>query len=89
MYTLTLTQDERAAFDWVGDRYATGDEVADILREYMDEDDEWSQEGDITFNLPEYAAWIIRELSEKEDSLWPCFAEELTAKMRNFCEEIV
>jgi hypothetical protein len=89
MYTLTLTQDERAAFDWVGDRYATGDEVADILREYMNEDDEWGQDGDLTFHLPEYAAWIIRELSEKEDEIWPCFADGLASKMCDFCYNIV
>ena len=30
MYTLTLTVDERRAFDWVGDRYNSG-KVADLL----------------------------------------------------------
>ena len=30
MYSLTLTADERQAFDWVGDRYNSG-KVADLL----------------------------------------------------------
>ena len=30
MYDLTLTADERQAFDWVGDRYNSG-KVADLL----------------------------------------------------------
>ena len=30
MYSLTLTADERRAFDWVGSRYNSG-KVADIL----------------------------------------------------------
>jgi hypothetical protein len=30
MYSLTLTADERRAFDWVGDRYNSG-KVADNL----------------------------------------------------------
>ena len=30
MYNLTLTADERQAFDWVGDRYNSG-KVADLL----------------------------------------------------------
>ena len=55
----------------------------------MNEDEEWSQEGDLTFHLPEHGAWHIREFCELEDMLFPCFSEELAAKMRIFCDEIV
>ena len=37
MYTLTLTADERRAFDWVGDRYNSG-KVADLLIDCIPED---------------------------------------------------
>ena len=37
MYTLTLTADERRAFDWVGDRYNSG-KVADLLSDCIPED---------------------------------------------------
>lgn len=44
MYSLTLTGEERDAFDWVGNRYSTGDDVADILKSCIPEreDDEWA-----------------------------------------------
>ena len=47
MYSLTLTADERRAFDWVGDRYNSG-KVADLLIDCLPEDREWGDEGDIT-----------------------------------------
>ena len=34
MYSLTLTADERRAFDWVGSRYNSG-KVADLLVDCM------------------------------------------------------
>lgn len=89
MYSLTLTQDERAAFDWVGGRYATGNNVSSILCEYLKEDQEWGQEGDITFEIPEHAAWKIRDLCEEEEMLFPCFGDNLVLKMTGFCSEIV
>jgi len=65
MYTLTLTADERRAFDWVGDRYNSG-KVASLLRDCIPEDREWSDDGDITFTIPEHIAWEINELAEEE-----------------------
>ncbi len=61
MYTLTLTADERRAFDWVGDRYNSG-KVADLLTDCLPEDREWGDDGDITFHIPEHVAWEINEL---------------------------
>lgn len=80
MYMLTLTKEERAAFDWVGGRYSS-DDVAKILMGFLPEGREWCDEGDITFMLPEHAVWEIDELAFEEGYLWPCFAPELAAKM--------
>jgi hypothetical protein len=44
MYTLTLTADERRAFDWVCDRYNSGN-VADLLLDCLPEDREWGDYG--------------------------------------------
>lgn len=88
MYNLTLTKDERDAFDWVGHRYAAG-EVSSLLMDCMPPDTEWDQEGDITFAIPEVTAWSINELAREEDHVWPCFDGELTMKMNEFCGRIV
>lgn len=89
MYELTLTQDERAAFDWVGDRYSTGDNISSILIDCLGEEQSWGDSGDITFLVPEHKAWEIMELAEQEDSLFPCFSDELRGKMLDFIDLIV
>jgi len=89
MYQLTLTKPERYAFDWVGYRYDTGDCVGNLLRQCLADGHEWDDAGDITFRIPEYVAWEINEKSEMEDGLWPCFADELKAKMQALCDSIV
>lgn len=89
MSQLTLTSDERKAFDWIGNRYATGDDVAMRLRRLLADGHEWDDAGDITFSIPEHVAWEISELSASEDSLWPCFADGLKSKMQTFCDSIV
>ena len=66
MYLLTLTADERRAFDWVGYRYNSG-KVADLLLDCIPEDREWGDNTDITFTIPEHVAWQINELAEEED----------------------
>ena len=55
MYTLTLTADERRAFDWVGDRYNSC-KFADLLIGCIPENREWDDDGDITFQIPEHVA---------------------------------
>lgn len=87
-YTLTLTTDERAAFDWVGMRYNAGD-VANLLYELVPVDQEWDDSNDITFNIPEHVAWEIYQLAEEEDFLWPCFAPDLVDKLQDFLWGIV
>jgi hypothetical protein len=88
MYQLELTSEERRAFDWVGERYNAG-QVASILIDYVPEDREWADEGDIAFDLPEHAAWEINRLAEEEDFLWPCFGGVLTAKLNDFLCQLV
>lgn len=89
MYDLTLTQDERIAFDWVGNRYLTGNKVAHLLTQCLPEGRSWEDEGEITFLVPESTAWEINDCCEQEDGMWPCFSDELTAKMHAFTEKIV
>ncbi len=89
MYTLTLTSDERQAFDWVGNRYATGYDFMLLLDECLTEDQSWYDEGDITFNVPEGSAWRLKELADSEDSRFPCYGRELTSKLETFLNDIV
>jgi len=89
MYTLTLTESEREAFDWVGNRYSNGNAMAKLICEGLPIDTEWGDKGDITFNIPESAAWAIAELAKEDDESFPCFSEDLTLKMLSFLERIV
>jgi hypothetical protein len=95
MYSLTLTGSERDAFDWVGHRYPNGDEMADILKQNIDpenEDDDfdyWNEPGDVEFHVCEADAWIIKDLAEQCDGHWPCFDYELREKMQHFVNQIV
>jgi hypothetical protein len=85
---LTLTADERRAFDWVGHRYNSG-KVADLSMDCIPEDREWGDDGDITFVITESVVWEIRELAEEEGYSWACFAPALAAKLNDFCWSIV
>lgn len=90
MYTLTLTQGERRAIDWIGDRYAHGNDL--YYRLWHDstavpDDADWDSPADITFTVPENVAWQIQEIV-KADNL-ACFAPELVSKLQEFCDRIV
>jgi hypothetical protein len=85
---LTLTSDERRAFDWIGTRYNSG-KVADLLSDCLPEGREWSDDGDITFEIPEHVAWEINELADAEGYSWACFAPSLTEKLNELCWGIV
>ena len=90
MYTLTLTHDERLAFDWIGFRYSNGREMADLLCDCSHVDsDAWQSKATITFSIPEHTAWGIVDLAEQDDMLFPCFADSLRSKMLSFCDRIV
>lgn len=82
MYRLELSEEDREAIDWVGGRYSHGSDLWFILADYG----EWDAEGSVVFEIPEHAAWDIRELLE--DSLFDCFSEELIDKIRTFLESI-
>jgi hypothetical protein len=88
VYSLTLTSDERQAFDWVANRYNSG-QVADLLSDCLPEHREWDDDGEITFDIPEHVAWQINELAEQEGYLWPCFAPDLVEKLNELCWGIV
>lgn len=89
IYHLTLTKSERAAFDWVGDRYHTGLAVKSILLNCIDGEAEWDDDFDIRFTVPEHRAWEIMDLAEKENNNWPCFDDSLCAKMWDFVDRII
>jgi hypothetical protein len=88
MYILSLTANERQAFDWVGERYNSG-KVADLLLECVPKDREWGDNCDITFTIPEHIAWQINELAEEESYSWACFAPDLAEKLNELCRSIV
>lgn len=91
MYTLLLTHGERKAIDWVGHRYGNGDDLYRVLWTKClaePEDADWDEPVDITFTIPESAAWAINEIREAENG-WPCFADALRDKLDEFCAEIV
>lgn len=89
MYSLKLTASERAAIDWVGGRYATGDQLRSILMGCLEPDEEWSDGGELIFRLAEHKAWEINELFREEQMLFPCFSAALAGKLQRFSDQIV
>lgn len=97
MYPLILTHEERKAIDWIGNRYATGEEFKELLFNHevewssntLDNSYPWQEHYDITFNIPEHAAWRICELFEEEDFTFPCFSEEFKSKLLEWYWRIV
>ena len=63
--------------------------VADLLSDCIPEDREWSDDGDITFTIPEHVAWEINELAEEEHYSWACLAPSLAGKLNDLCWGIV
>lgn len=94
-YTLTLTDDELDAMDWVGHRYWWGNDMATALDECPNDiPDSWDSGEQaypptVTYTVPEHVAWTIRDNLEAEDSWMPCADDELAAKLRAFCDRIV
>ena len=79
MYNLTLTSSERKAFDFNGYRYFWGDDAQSILIECMGPDDEWDNDDDITFIIPEHMAWELNEHWDRED--FGCVSDNLIGKI--------
>ena len=104
-YRLTLNKAERRAFDWIGDRYANGHDMIDALtpsgQTTIENPDGTPYQGEyvwpcelnstdeLTYCLTESQAWVVVELANKEDNLWPCFSSDLVKKMTEFCNRIV
>lgn len=92
MYKLTLTSQERLAFDFIDGRYETS-EIADILIECMSDENEWSSDKEITFSIPESYMWIINEIveeSKKNNGVdFPCFNYQLVVKLNDFLCQMV
>ena len=88
-YKLTLTSEERKAFDFVGNRYSNGTDMSNLLCQFLSDDLEWNSTKDITFDLPEHIAWQLLDLAKQDDESFPCFSESLTLKMLSFLEQIV
>ena len=92
MYYLTLTAGERKAIDWIGYRYDHGTDLYRLLWAKCDNhasDCDWDFDGDITFAIPEHVAWEIKEMGERNNYLWDCFAPVLANKLTNFCMNVV
>lgn len=88
-YTLTLTQAERKAIDWVGHRYSNGNALYRLLwgKSYARPDMyDWDYDGELTFTIPENVAWEIRDNAEQEDGFWPCFDGDLASKLQYLCD---
>ncbi len=83
-FQLTLTRGERKAIDWVGFRYAHGDDLSDLLylcyvQDY--ENDPWHLDGDMTFDLEAYHVEKLQAIIV-EDNL-ACFSEDLRHKLNS------
>lgn len=88
MYKLTLTADERRAIDFVGYRYAHGDDLFESLMD-SEFDNDWDFDGNVEFKIPEHIAWRIQEIAEESNYLWDLFSAEFADKMNRFVEAIV
>lgn len=90
MYSLTLTKDEREAFDWVGGRYSSsGYDMAQLIQEGIPSESSWDDAGDITFSIPEHIAWEMQDLAESENFEFACLADSLVSKLWRFLDTIV
>jgi hypothetical protein len=57
-YQLELTREERAAMDWIGDRYFHGHDLAMLLSGLSEVD--WESDETIDYRIPEHVAWAWR-----------------------------
>lgn len=89
MYTLTLTHDERAAIDWIGDRYAHGYDLYRLLSDTLPEAAEWDSPEDITVQMKESTAWELLEIADECNYRWDCCSRDLAAKLTEFCMKVV
>lgn len=86
MVRLTLTHCERATFELVAGRYATGHEVVDLLRTCLPDEVKWEDRGDLTFEIPPDVSRMLFDLSATENHMWPLFDASLKEKMNRACK---
>jgi hypothetical protein len=90
MYSLTLTGSERRTIDWIGNRYAHGDQLYDVLRRCKyDPALAWTDDCDITFDIPEHKAWQISDIADASWHRWDCSGPALASKLEDFISKIV
>lgn len=93
MYTLSLSPSERQAIDFVGHRYWHGNELFLLLNDcqQVNHCDEWADNETITWYIPEYKAWEIREHITDDEGrpTLDLFAPSLVSKLMQFCDEII
>jgi hypothetical protein len=83
--SLTLTKSERQAIDWIGYRYAHGDDLQRLLWNYCQQSDgaeiEWDSVDDITFTIEnDRKREFIRMVFADNCS---CFSPELKLKLKS------
>jgi hypothetical protein len=81
-YILTLTREERKAIDSIGDRYAHGHKLYNLLWiecQASPADALWDDDSPITFRIPELAGWRIADIVVEDDLAG--FGAELRAKL--------
>ena len=84
-YQLTLSLNHRQAIDWIGNRYSHGYDLYKLLwceGNRTPPDQEWDEQGDITFHLTENQGWGIQEIVEQDNLA--CFSPEL-CELFHFC----
>lgn len=91
MYKLTLTLPERQAIDWVGHRYAHGNDLFHLLSQCRSDDDsiDWDEKQDIVYHVPEHVAWEINNIADQCGFQWDCFGVEFCEKLNSFCDKII
>lgn len=94
-YNVTLTLSERKALDAVEHSYCTGSIKGILLScaQYEDntfDTDLWYDENiEVTFYLPNYAAFAIIGLCKLEDFLYPLWSKELAQKFNNLTIDVI
>lgn len=88
MYSITLSKEDRQAVDWIGSSYSHGSDLKQILEsEEVNAipDESWDSDLAITYHLPEYKAWELKEIVEEGNldciNLGSNLAQQLTQLM--------
>lgn len=89
--SLTLTLGERQALDWVGNRYATGDDLYKHLWVYCEQSDDeqdWDDPRPMTFLFNQDNLDETYRICGEEDFLYPCFAPALVQKFEDLLQPL-